>query len=143
MSAIELDPKTNTAPRVTALLVSPFDSDHTAMAEVFAQNNWKLYSAFDCKQAVELLNQEWIPVVACERRLRDGTWKDLMEAGLQMVRPPKLIVASRSSDEELSVEVRNHGGHSVMNTPFDSRELFARISMACHSWFCEYQATPA
>jgi DNA-binding response OmpR family regulator len=120
------------ATTVTALLVSPFESDHTVLNLVFSASNWKLQSVHDSEAARFLMSQETIPVVICN--LRNCDWKALLEAGAQLPHPPKLIVSSRLMDEHTWAEVLNLGGHDVLATPFDAREVFRSVSMAWHSW---------
>jgi len=48
--------------------------------------------------------------------------------------PPKFIVSSRLADEYLWVEVLNLGGHNVLSTPFDAREVSYVVRYAAESW---------
>jgi DNA-binding NtrC family response regulator len=117
---------------VTALLVSPFESDHTVLSLVFSHSNWKLHSAYDSKAALSLMSKETIPIIICN--LRNGDWKGLLEAAATLPNPSKLIVSSRLMDERLWAEAVNMGAHDVLATPFDAREVFRSVSMAWHSW---------
>ena len=128
-------------PVVTALLVSPFSSDHAVLREVFSDWNWKLHTAPACSEALALLRRATIPVVVCERNLRDGDWKTILGATARMAQPPRLIVSSRLVDFKLLSEVRSTGGYSVVASPFDAREIDAKIQLAWHSWRREWRNT--
>jgi len=117
---------------VTALLVSPFESDHAVLRLVFSRDNWRLHSAYDSEAALSLMSKDTIPVIICN--LRNGDLKGLLEASAQLPNPSKLIVSSRLMDERLSAEALNMGAHDVLATPFDAREVFRSVSMAWHSW---------
>ena len=126
---------------VTALLVSPFESDYSVLSLVFSASNWKLQRIHDSEAARFLMSQETIPVVICN--LRNGDWKALLEATAKLPHPPKLIVSSRLMDEHTWTEVLNLGGHDVLATPFDSREVFRSVSMAWHAWQREPRSATA
>ena len=73
-------------------------------------------------------------IVICERDLPDGSWKQLFQETQELLRPPKFIVSSRLADEYLWVEVLNLGGHNVLSTPFDAREVSYVVRYAAESW---------
>jgi hypothetical protein len=70
----------NIKPVVTALLVSPFASDHHAVLEVFSYLGWVLNVNYNCAEAVAFMRQTSNPVVICERDLREGNWKTVPQA---------------------------------------------------------------
>ncbi len=79
--------------------------------------------------------QRGVPsVIICERDLPDGSWKHLFEETQALPLPPKFIVSSRLADEYLWVEVLNLGGHNVLSTPFDAREVAYVVRYAAESW---------
>src|SRR5579864_5820928 len=87
--------------RVTTLFVSPRDSEHAALRNIFLRSNWELHSAFSCREAVSLLQRESIPVVICNRALPDGNWQTLLEHAASIALAPKVIVSSLELDEAL------------------------------------------
>jgi DNA-binding NtrC family response regulator len=124
-------------PVVTALLVSPFTSDHVAAQEVFSELGWVLNAAYDCGEALAFMREGWTPVIICESDLRDGTWKTVLEACAGMAEPPRLLVASRLGDPKLLDEASDLGAYSVLASPLDSREIEVRVQLAWHSWHRE------
>ena len=134
-------PRPNIRPVVTALLVSPFASDHVAVQEVFSYLGWTLNAAYNCAEAVALMRQTSTPVVICERDLRDGYWKTVLQASVGMPEPPRLLVCSRLVDPELLDEARKLGAYSVLASPFDSRDIEVRVQLAWHSWHREWRNT--
>jgi FixJ family two-component response regulator len=71
-------------------------------------------------------------VVLCERRLTDGTWKDILD--LFAPDRPNLIVTAQQSDVHVWSEVLNLGGFDVMEKPFDRRKVFRAVSLARRHW---------
>ena len=128
-------------PVVTALLVSPFASDHVAVQEVFSYLGWALNAAYNCAEAVAFMRQTSTPVVICERDLRDGYWKNVLQSSAGMLEPPRFLVASRVVDPKLLDEAREVGAYSVLASPFDSREIEVRVQLAWHSWHREWRNT--
>lgn len=127
--------------RVTALLISPFASDHSSLSEVFSRADWQLFVANTCEEGRRLLERESIPVVICDRALKDGGWEHLLGSIREMSAPPKLIVCTRFIDERIRTEVLNAGGFDVVTSPFDPRDIFAAVSLAWHLW--KHQNNPA
>jgi DNA-binding NtrC family response regulator len=124
---------------IKALLVSPVESDHAVLREAFADRSWKLYSASSCTEALNVIRRASIPVVICERNLRDGNWKTLLAASARVPQPPRLVVSSPSADLELFGEVRCKGGYSVLSSPFDAREIDVQVKLAWHSWHRQWR----
>ena len=126
-------------PVVTALLVSPFASDHVAVQEVFLYLRWVLIAAYNCAEALAFMRQTSTPVVICEHDLRDGNWKTVLQACAGLPEPPRLLVTSRLADPTLLDEARDLGAYSVLASPLDSREIEVRVQFAWHSWNREWR----
>lgn len=107
----------------SALLVSHIEVDHRFLEELFFQKQWTLARSATVQDAVWLLQRNEIPVVISERDVPGGGWKEILSA-LQCLRcPPLLVVTSRLADDHLWAEVLNLGGHDVLATPFNTKEL--------------------
>jgi DNA-binding response OmpR family regulator len=107
----------------SALLVSPFADDHQSLGEIFARENWMLYSADTFAAALAFLENHPVSVVITERDLPLGDWKDALGILQQTADPPLLVVTSRLADERLWAEVLNLGGHDVVSKPFRAAEI--------------------
>lgn len=121
-------------PVITALLVSPFESDHVVLRDLFSHSSWKLLDAYDIESALPIMNREAVPVIICEQTLRDGDWRLILDAASTMRDPSRVIVCSRLADERLWAEVLHLGGYAVLSTPFRARDAFRPIFLAWHSW---------
>jgi DNA-binding NtrC family response regulator len=103
---------------------------------MFDDANWKLFTAHTCKEGMAQLDHEQIPIVICEARLADGSWKDLLSRLAPILEPPRVIVASNHADERLWSEVLNLGGFDLLATPFRQLEVGYAIGSA---WVdCKY-----
>jgi DNA-binding NtrC family response regulator len=113
----------------TALLVSPFVSDHLAIRTLFSPRGWVLHSAFTFQEALYLLREEAIPVVICHRHLLDGDWRILAQWSR---RPLKVIVVSKSGDATLARAAAGNA-FGVLFTPFDPQAAERMILRAWNS----------
>src|SRR5512133_3789677 len=72
----------------TILSVSPISEDHESLHNIFRQHSsaskriWKLLTSSSVESALNLLRQTQIPIAICERDLRPGTWRNLLEPTL-------------------------------------------------------------
>jgi DNA-binding response OmpR family regulator len=120
---------------IAALGVSPVPGDHRALKTIFARSRWKWDGVPSIVKARSWMARRGPPsIIICERDLPDGSWKQLFQETQELLRPPKFIVSSRLADEYLWVEVLNLGGHNVLSTPFDAREVSYVVRYAAESW---------
>lgn len=119
---------------VTVLGVSPEESDHAVLFEIFSHSHWKLHITRTCAEAFAFLSRRLIPVVLCECTLPDGDWRDVLERTSRAANPPAVIVSSRLADDRLWAEVLNLGGYNVLNKPFQREEVFRDVSLAWLEW---------
>lgn len=118
------------ASRVRVLAVSPFESDHIALAHIFGHTAWDLESARSLREAAGRMLESSSPVVLCEETLMDGDWKDLLSITGQQAAASCLIVMSERADERLWAEVLNLGAYDVLAKPLHAKEVFDSIGQA-------------
>jgi DNA-binding response OmpR family regulator len=130
--------RTSPQARIATLGVSPLPEDHRALMKIFARSRWPWDPVPSIEGARLWMARRGSPaVIICERDLPDGNWKHLFEETQALPLPPKFIVSSRFADEYLWVEVLNLGGHDVLSTPFDAREVAYVVRYAAESWHRE------
>jgi|SRR5579871_221616 len=133
--------RTGSQAQITTLGVSPLPENHRALMRIFARARWPWDAVPTIAQAGSWMAQRGPPsVIICERDLPDGSWKHLFNETQALPVPPKFIVSSRLADEYLWAEVLNLGGHNVLSTPFDAREVAYVVRYAAESWL---RASPA
>ncbi len=125
---------------VTVLTLSSLEEDHSNLGAILSRSNWRVYHARNCQEALDLLQQERIPVLVCERDLADGCWKDVLNQLWDCQSPPMLIVTSRHADDHLWAEVLNLGGYDVLAKPFAAEEVIRIISLAWLQWKQRFRA---
>jgi DNA-binding NtrC family response regulator len=120
-------------PGATALVVSPFVSDHLVLRTLFSPRGWVLHSAFTFQEALHLLSEEAIPVVICHRPLLDGDWRVLAKWNQQRQRALKVIVVSKAGDPTLATAAEEGNAFGALFTPFDLEEAESIILRAWSS----------
>ena len=127
-------PETIDSHAVASLAISSHHDDLSFLQKMFDDANWKLFTAHSYKEAMTKLSHERMAVVLCERRLPDGTWKDVLSQLAPIPNCPRLIVISRCADERLWAEVLNMGGFDLLTTPFHEEEVGFSIGSAWFDW---------
>ena len=113
------------------ILVSPDQEDYRSLTNILESNQWSVRGALSFREALQLLSDLQEPaVVACERELPDGDWKDVYQFIESLSNPPPLVVVSRHADESLWAEVLNVGGYDVLAKPFEEGEVQRVMTMA-------------
>jgi DNA-binding NtrC family response regulator len=109
--------------KLNILSISPATEDHNALRRIVAGLPWQVSGVATCREAIERLHSEGVPLIVCEKLLEDGTWKDILNHIKGSTEVPLLIVASRMADAFLWAEVLNLGGYDVLAKPFSDREV--------------------
>jgi FixJ family two-component response regulator len=139
--AREYDAPLSGAPGATkVMVVHPIDDDLERLLGILSRCGCQVEWWATMTDAVITLNNLLIPVVICESKLSDGTWRDLLRQVSPMSCPPLVIVTSRLADDQLWAEVFNRGAYDLLMKPFDAREVARVVSLACRWWWLEYSA---
>jgi DNA-binding NtrC family response regulator len=120
--------------RVRVLAVSSCDGDAQSLTRIFGHTAWELSIERTITGALELMQHSPAPVVVCDTKLPDGTWKDVLKACAGLAHSPYLIVCSTNADDRLWAEALNLGAYDVLAKPFDAKEVFRIIGLAWRRW---------
>jgi DNA-binding response OmpR family regulator len=77
------------------LAASPSPAERVRPRKILPQENWQLYEASDCCEALALLRDQSVSVLLCERDHADGNGQDVLNTTTRLPGPPNLIVFSR------------------------------------------------
>lgn len=116
------------------LSVSPAKEDHANLRKLLTGSPWLIRESHSLRSALMVLEEHRIPVLICERDLRPGTWRDLLELAAQSPNPPSVIVACRQADEELWAQTLSAGAYDLLAKPFDPAELQRTLREARQHW---------
>jgi DNA-binding response OmpR family regulator len=115
---------------VSALLVGGYEDERSLLREVFRECGWRLFEAPDRRRATQCLRRHPVQVVIAKSDMPDGSWQEMLDHLRCLVRPPLLIVTSRTADEHLWAEVLNLGGYDVLAEPFERDEMVRVVASA-------------
>ena len=115
---------------ITLLAVCLDQNDCSSLRDILQEENWTVHAAGTCDEALRFMRRSSPTVVACDRQLPDGNWKDVFQGVCRLSDPPPLIVVSRHADETLWAEVLNLGGYDVLAKPFEKSEVSRVLKMA-------------
>ena len=133
---------TDSTPILKILSVSPFQDDHRTLQSIIGRSTWILFCADRLAAAADILQQEGISVVLCERNITAGTWVDLLERITDLLHPPSVVVTSRLADEQLWVEALNLGAWDVLAKPFQPTEVLRSVKAAWQHWYNQIPTGP-
>jgi len=125
------------------LSVSPVSEDHASLKELLRDSPWLLRESHSLRSALMVLEEQRIPLLICERDLRPGTWRDLIDQVAGFPCAPCTIVASRQADETLWVQALSAGAFDVLAKPFNRSELYRTLLDAWLQWENRYEYQPA
>jgi hypothetical protein len=111
--------------RSTILAVGFDAQDRATLRRGADTTGCTLSAAATISNARLLLAGRIAPVIICERDLPDGTWRDLLHFG------KNVIVVSRIADEAFWSEVLNRGGYDVLASPLEERDVLHALGSAC------------
>ncbi len=125
--------KSFTGSSAAVLAISAAHEDHCFLEGIFDDSTEVLH-ADSLQAALDVLKDQNVPIVICERDLGQHTWKNVLETIACLPQPPLLIVASRLADEYLWSEALNLGAYDVLAKPFDVDEVVRTVDAARRRW---------
>ena len=128
--------------KLSSLAITPSVEDISFLKHQFKISKWTLYTAASYREGMDALRWNRMPVVLCASKLPDGNWKDVLSQLAPIPDRPRLIVFSRSADDELWGEVLDAGGFDVLATPFQDTKLKFTIASAWLEWKGEQECKP-
>lgn len=135
---------------VPVLSISPIPEDHCTLQDILNRLQgtldprcaFTLHTCTTRAAALAALAMRQFEVVVCERELRPGSWKDVLDEAVILPDPPSVIVTSRLADERLWAEALNLGAYDVLTKPFDRTEA-TRVLDAAWRTFGSTRRIPA
>src|SRR5579872_5693689 len=119
-----------TPQRVELLAIRAGSRDCLALQSILIHTNW----VADAHEALLFLSDHPVPVLVCPEELPDATWSDLLASTQELPHPPKVLVYSGRTDQDLGSEVLNAGGYELLSTPLQRDEILRATSLACRTW---------
>lgn len=122
----------------TAILVVSSESKYRrALADILNGEGWGTVCASTVGECQEILSSHNVGLVLCDRRLTDGTYRDILFLARLLGRSVRLVVTSRLADWSEYLEALQDGAFDLLAFPGETAEIIRVISQALR----EYQKT--
>jgi DNA-binding NtrC family response regulator len=113
------------------ILVVSSDLDHRrALTSILQKEGWNPLHASRLTECHDLLAKQNVGLVFCERRLADGTYRDLLSVAQTSERKVPVVVTSRLADWDEYLEALRHGAVDLIPAPCKPRDVFSAIAQA-------------
>ena len=112
------------------LVVSSDLESRRVLAAILQQEGLSLICASHVREGQQLLSQQDVSLVFCERRLADGSYRDLLGAASVRDRNIPVIVTSRLADWDEYLEASHHGALDLIASPCRPVDVLSAIAQA-------------
>jgi DNA-binding response OmpR family regulator len=117
----------------TGLLVGGSTEELLALNEALVESEWQLCHAENIAAALKVLDTATVPVAICSCDLKNGDWREMLNAMQELPNAPSLIVGATSADNQFWAEVLNLGAYDLLMRPYNAREVAAVLDAAVRS----------
>jgi DNA-binding NtrC family response regulator len=113
------------------VLVVSSDLEHRGMlASILQKRGWSPLQASRLNECRDLLAKQKVGLVFCERRLADGSYRELISAAQISARKVPVVVTSRLADWDEYLEALRHGAVDLIASPCKPSDVFSAIAQA-------------
>lgn len=112
------------------LVVSSELENRRSLNELLVKEGYETICASrvtDCQQALET---QKISLVFCDRRLADGTYRDIIAAARSAKQPARVVVTSRLADWDEYLEALHQGAFDLIASPCQPTDVLWAIIQA-------------
>ena len=117
---------------VVALLVE--EQDRKLLADICQRLQWDVYFAGTCQDASDTANRLHVPIIVCDRDLRDIDWRDVVRDLAASQQNACVVLISKVIDAYLWNEVVHEGGYDVLSKPLREADVVRVVKLAWSYW---------
>jgi DNA-binding NtrC family response regulator len=112
------------------LVVSSESKNRRALADILNQEGWSTVCASAVAECQGILSSHNLRLVLCDRRLTDGTYRDILFLARLLGRNVRVVVTSRLADWSEYLEALQDGAFDLIAFPGETAEIIRVISQA-------------
>ena len=116
--------------RPQILVVSSDLDQRRALISILQQEGWSPLHASHLTECRDLLAKRNVGLVFCERRLADGTYRDLLSVTQAPERRVSVVVTSRLADWDEYLEALRYGAVDLIPSPCKPSDVSSAIAQA-------------
>lgn len=114
------------------LFISPSAADAATLAQMLGHIGIRCESVASLSRARQKLEAEAFGAVLTERRLSDGSWKDVVRLVRQAGRKAAVVVTDALADARFWIDALEFGAYDVLVKPFYCGEVQRILANALH-----------
>jgi DNA-binding NtrC family response regulator len=119
--------------QVRLLAITCGEEEKATLGRIAADLRWKLSIAGSADEAIQLLGDEPLPLVICDRDLPGEDWRTIVARIASRRDVLCVVLASSVVDDYLWDEVIQQRGYDVVSKPFEADQLRRAVTFAW-SW---------
>ena len=112
------------------LVVSPELEHRRALTAILEREGWDTMCASRVSEVEEVLARANVNLVFCDRRLTDGTYRDVLAVTRSLSRSVRVVVTSRLADWDEYLEALHHGAFDLIGSPCQPTDVVWAIIQA-------------
>lgn len=113
------------------ILVASPDLEHRrALAAILNNEGWDTVCASRVEECVEIMSNQNVSLAFCERRLSDGSYRDLVAATRDLQHKVRVVVTSRLADWDEYLDALHHGAFDLIASPCRPTDVLWAIIQA-------------
>ena len=112
------------------LIVSSEIENRRALNELLLKEGHETICASRLSECHEALQSQNISLIFCDRRLSDGSYRDVVAATRNARRPAKVVVTSRLADWDEYLDALHHGAFDLIASPCQPTDVLWAIVQA-------------
>jgi len=123
---------------VQILVVSSEFTTCHALLDILKEEGWNAVCVSTVRKCVEVLTSQNIDLVFCDRRLANGTYRDVLAITHCLSRNIRLVVTSRLADWDEYLEALHDGAFDLITSPIQTADVVRVINQAQREgqWTC-------
>ena len=112
------------------LVVSPELEHRRTLAAILQRDGWDTLCASKVSDVEEVLARTNVNLVFCDRRLADGSYRDVLTLTRSLNRTVRVVVTSRLADWDEYLEALHHGAFDLIASPCQPTDVVWAIIQA-------------
>lgn len=112
------------------LVVSPELEHRRAVTAILQREGWDTLCASKVSDVEEVLAKTNVNLVFCDRRLSDGSYRDVLAVTRSLNRNVRVVVTSRLADWDEYLEALHHGAFDLIASPCQPTDVVWAIIQA-------------
>jgi DNA-binding NtrC family response regulator len=115
---------------IPILVVSSEPTNRNSVRDALNREGWKTICASTVGVCEEVLANQNIDLVFCDRCLADGTYRDILAMTHSRRRSARLVVTSRLADWDEYLEALHDGAYDLIASPSQTADIVRVLNQA-------------